>query len=89
MAGADPQLRNATAITSGEKARLCDRPRPTFGILVLSQPSYLFCPIPADTPFVIPHCGLLVLCSVILTYSTAVGCPKTLLTCGVIRSYNS
>ena len=29
----------------------------------------------------------IVLCSVSLTYST-VGCPKTLLTCGVIRSYN-
>ena len=28
-----------------------------------------------------------VLCSVSLTYST-LGCPKTLLTCGVIRSYN-
>ena len=29
-----------------------------------------------------------VLCSVALTYST-LGCPKTLLTCGVIRSYNT
>ena len=41
--------------------------------------------IPADTPFVILRCGFF--CSVSLTYST-VGCPKTLLTRGVIRSYN-
>ena len=33
------------------------------------------CLIPADTPFAIVRCGLF-------------GCPKTLLTCGVIRSYN-
>ena len=40
------------------KSAPCDRPRPTFGTLVLYQPSYLFCLIPADTPFVIPRCGL-------------------------------
>ena len=31
---------------------------PTFGALVMSQPSYPFCLIPPDTPFVFPRCGL-------------------------------
>ena len=55
------------------------------GAAVGALPSYPFCFIPADTPLVILR--FLVYCSVSLTYST-LGCLKTLLICGVIRSYN-
>ena len=54
----------------------CDRPRPTSGMRVVSQPFYLFCLIPVDTPFVFPRCDSF-LCSVSLTCST-VGCPKAM-----------
>ena len=50
------------------------------GAALGALPYYPFCLIPTDSLWI-------VLCSVSLTYST-VGCPKTLLSCGVSRSYN-
>ena len=55
------------------------------GAALGALPSYPFCLIPADSPFCFSSLWI-VLCFVSLTYST-VGCPKTLLTCGVIRLY--
>ena len=52
------------------------------GAALGALPSYPFCLIPADSPF---SSLWIVLCFVSLTYSI-VGWPKTLLTCGVIRS---
>ena len=56
------------------------------GAALGALPSYPFCLIPADTPLVILRCGLFF---VLFRWpSSTPGCPDTLLTCGVVRSYN-
>ena len=79
-----PQSRNATAITTGEKRAMRQTPP---NIRNFSSFSTILPLLPHSCWYPFCYSSLwLVLCSVSLTYST-VGCPKTLLTCGVIRSF--
>ena len=63
--------------------------RPSHYIITYWQVQHLeHChPTPSASILLTPLLLWFVLCSVSLTYST-LGCPKTLLTCGVIRSFN-
>ena len=56
------------------------------GAALGALPSYPFCLIPADTPLVILRGGLFFF--LFSLANSTLGCPKTLLTCGVIGPYN-